>query len=62
MQENIVFTYLNITSFRQRGGLKQRQRALKAINRKYGTRNFQLVEVPVDFVKNKTEERKLAKK
>jgi len=62
MRENIVFTYPNIASFRQRGGLKQRQEALKAINRKYGTRDFQLIEVPADFVKNKTEERKTGKK
>lgn len=53
MRENIVFTYPNIASFRQRGGLKQRRKALKAVNRKYGTRDFQLVEVPADFVKNK---------
>ena len=51
-----VFTYPNIASFTQRGSLKQRQNELKKINAKYKTQDFQIVEIPADFVKNKTEE------
>lgn len=55
-----IYTYPNIGSFNRngRGGLKQRQKELKKINNKYNTVDFQLVEIPADFIKNKTEEEK----
>ncbi|MFU2192212.1 MAG: hypothetical protein ACOX08_03390 [Methanobacterium sp.] len=55
-----IYTYPNIGPFNRngRGGLKQRQKALKNINKKYNTDKFRLVEIPADFIKNKTEEKK----
>lgn len=55
-----IYTYPNIGSFNRngRGGLKQRQRELKIINKKYDTNDFQLVEIPADFIKNVKEEMK----
>ncbi|HHV75514.1 MAG TPA: hypothetical protein GXX41_12950 [Thermoanaerobacterium sp.] len=43
MGENLIFTYPNIASFRQLGGLKQGQRALKTINRKYDAQDSRLL-------------------
>jgi hypothetical protein len=55
-----IYTYPNIGPFNRngRGGLKQRQKELKKINKKYNTHDFQLVEIPADFIKNKSEEKK----
>lgn len=55
-----IFTYPNIGPFNRngRGGLKKRQKELKRVNKKYNTNDFQLVEIPADFIKNKSEEKK----
>lgn len=53
-----MFTYPNTTSISQRGGLKKRNELMNNINRKFGTDDFQIVEIPADFIKNKTEEEK----
>lgn len=55
-----IYTYPNIGPFNTngRGGLKKRQKELKRINRKYNTNDFQLVEIPADFIKKASEEKK----
>lgn len=55
-----IYTFPNIRPFNinGRGGLKQRQKELKKINKKYNSDDFRLVEIPADFVKNKSEEKK----
>lgn len=55
-----IFTYPNIGPFNRngRGGLRKRQKELKKINKKYGTVDFQLVEIPADLIKNVSEEKR----
>lgn len=55
---NESFHLPNIASFTQRSSLKERENKLKRINAKYKIQDFQIVEMPADFVKNKTEEKK----
>lgn len=59
-----IFTYPNISPFNRngRGGMVQRQNALRKINKKYNTTDFQLIEIPADFIKNKTEIKKTGRK
>lgn len=54
----IVYTYPNTTSFSKRGGLKERSRALKEINNFLNQDIFKIVEIPADFIKNRSEEKK----
>ena len=55
---DLIFTYPNTTSISQRGGLKKRFELMSDINKRFGTEDFQIVEIPADFIKNKTEENK----
>ncbi|MBM4241522.1 MAG: hypothetical protein FJ150_07685 [Euryarchaeota archaeon] len=56
----VIFTYPNIGPFNLngRGGLNKRAKEVKRINSKYKTKDFKIVEIPADFVKNKSEEKK----
>lgn len=56
--DSIVYTFPNTTSFSKRGGLKERLRALKKINNSLNQDIFKTIEIPADFIKNKTEEKK----
>lgn len=53
-----IYTYPNIGSFQQRGGLKERNNKLNEINKIKNTLDFQVVEVPADLIKNCAEENK----
>lgn len=55
---NIIYTYPNTSSIPQRGGLKSRWLKLMEINRKLNSSIFQTVEIPADFIKNVSEEKK----
>ena len=50
------YTYPNIGTFKQRGGLNQRVERLKEINQEKKTSDFKFIEIPADFVKNCKEE------
>jgi hypothetical protein len=55
---NIIYTYPNTSSISQRGGLKSRYLKLKEVNEQLNSPIFQIVEIPADFIKNESEERK----
>lgn len=55
---NISYTYPNTSSIPQRGGLKSRYLKLKEVNKQLNSPIFQNVEIPADFIKKKSEEKK----
>lgn len=57
-KSNIIYTYPNTSTIPQRGGLESRYKKLKEINEFLNSSILQMVEIPADFIKNKTEETK----
>lgn len=55
---NILYTYPNTSSISQRGGLRSRYLKLEEINERLNSSVLEIVEIPADFIKNKTEEEK----
>lgn len=54
----IIYTFPNIATVKQRGTLSERYQKMKELNTRLNTADFRLIEVPVDFIKNITEETK----
>ena len=55
---NILYTYPNTSTIPQRGGLLSRYLKVKEINNQLKSPILGIVEIPADFIKNKTEENK----
>ena len=45
----------NLASYKQRGGIVERSRKIERINQELKTNDFEIIEIPGDFIKNKTE-------
>lgn len=54
----IIYTYPNLSTIKQRGNIDSRKIRVDSINSLFNTSDFQIVEIPADFIKNKSEEDK----
>jgi len=54
----VEFVLPNLSTFTQRGSIVDRSKISEAITREHNSMQFQMIEIPGDFVKNKTETEK----
>jgi hypothetical protein len=55
---NTVYAFQNISVIPQRGGIKELYDLMCKLNMGLLTNDFNIVEIPVDFIKNNSEEKK----